>query len=114
MEGNIDIVSRKEKNVVVVSVKGRADAVTAPELEKKLTKLIDSGDCQILLNFRDLEYISSAGLRTILAAAKQLKSKDGQIIFAELQGPVKDVFRISGFGSIFQIFESESEALSKF
>lgn len=114
MEGNIEILSRKDKNISVVSVMGCVDAVTVPELEKRLTKLIDSHDCQILLNFRKLAYISSADLRMILTAAKQTKSKDGQIIFADLQGPVKDVFRISGFGSIFQIFELESEAFSKF
>jgi anti-anti-sigma factor len=107
----MEIATRKEGGATVVSVKGRVDAVTAPEFEKGLSTLMAGGDCTLVLNFSDLEYISSAGLRSILTTAKQLKAKDGKMIFAGLRGPVKDVFKISGFGSIFKIFETEEEAL---
>jgi len=52
-------------------------------------------------------------LRSILAIAKVLKAKGGKMLFAGLKGTVKDVFKISGFGSIFQIFETESDALKQ-
>ena len=107
----MQIATRKEKGAVVVSVNGRIDAVTAPEFEKELTALMVAGDCTMVLNFTGLEYISSAGLRSILSTAKQLKVKNGKLLFAGLQGPVKDVFKISGFGSIFKIYETEAEAL---
>jgi anti-anti-sigma factor len=107
----MEIATRKEGGATVVSVKGRVDAVTAPEFEKGLSALMAGGDCTLVLNFSDLEYISSAGLRSILTTAKQLKAKDGKMIFAGLKGPVKDVFKISGFGSIFKLFETEEEAL---
>ncbi|MCX5825855.1 MAG: STAS domain-containing protein [Deltaproteobacteria bacterium] len=84
---------------------------TAPEFEKGLLALMAGGDSTLVLNFNGLEYISSAGLRSILSTAKQLKAKDGKMLFAGLQGPVKDVFKISGFGSIFKIFDTEEEAL---
>ncbi len=67
----------------------------------------------MIINLSDLEYISSAGLRSILAIAKVLKAKGGKMIFACLKGTVKDVFKISGFGSIFQIYDSEEEALTQ-
>jgi anti-anti-sigma factor len=107
----MEIATRKEGGAMVVSVTGRIDAVTAPEFEKRLSALIAGGDIVLLLNLNDLEYISSAGLRSILSTAKQLKAKEGKLLFSGLKGPVKDVFKISGFGSIFQIFETEEEAL---
>jgi anti-anti-sigma factor len=107
----MEIKTAKEKNTVVVSVKGKIDAVTAPEFEKAISNLIAQGENIFLLNLSGLEYISSAGLRSILAAAKQLKPKGGNILFCGLKGPVKDVFRVSGFGTIFKIFETQEDAL---
>ncbi len=105
--------TRKEKNAVIVSVKGRLDAVTAPEFEKNLSDLILQGEKNFLLNFGGLEYISSAGLRSILATAKKLKEKEGKIFFVGLKGSVEEVFKISGFHSIFKIFDSEEAALKE-
>ncbi len=107
----MEITTRKEKQVIVVSVQGRLDAVTAPELERKLAALIDQGETLFLLNMSGLEYISSAGLRSILATAKKLKEKQGKIVFAGLGGTVQEVFKISGFLSIFTTFDSEEAAL---
>jgi anti-anti-sigma factor len=107
----MEIVTRREGSAAVVSVKGRIDAVTAPEFEKDLSALMTGGDTTLVLSLAGLEYISSAGLRSILTIAKQLKTKNGKLLFAGLQGPVKDVFKISGFGSIFTIFDTEAEAL---
>ena len=109
----MEILAAKEKDTTIVKVKGRIDAVTAPEFEKRLAELMAVGDKIFILNFAGLEYISSAGLRSILATAKQLKAKEGKLLFAELQGSVKDVFKISGFGSLFKIYDSEAEALTQ-
>jgi anti-anti-sigma factor len=109
----MEINTEKGKNCVIVSVKGKVDAVTSPAFEKRLSELIEQGETVLLLNMSALDYISSAGLRSILATAKQLKTKDGKLIFSGLQGPVKDVFKISGFGSIFKIFETAEEALKQ-
>ena len=107
----MEITVRKEGSAAVVSVTGRIDAITAGEFEKGLSELMAGGDCTLVLNFNGLEYISSAGLRSILSTAKQLKAKEGKMLFAGLQGSVKDVFKISGFGSIFKIYDTEEEAL---
>jgi len=101
----------KENNKIVVLVKGKIDAVTAPEFEKVLSDLIAQGEKAFLLNFNELEYISSAGLRSILSTAKQLKPKSGNMLFCGLKGPVKDVFKISGFDTIFKIYNTREEAL---
>ena len=109
----MEINTKKEKNVPVVSIKGRIDAVTAPDFEKNLSELISSGEKTVVVNFSELEYISSAGLRSILATAKKLKTENGKMLFAGLKGPVEEVFKISGFYSIFTIFESEEAALNQ-
>jgi anti-anti-sigma factor len=107
----MEINTKKNQNIVIVSLKGRMDAVTSPDFEKSLSERIAAGESNFLINMDRLEYISSAGLRSILTIAKLLKTKDGKILFAGLQGPVKDVFNISGFGNLFKIFETEEEAL---
>lgn len=110
----MDITSVAERGVTVVLPKGRIDAVTAADFEKELNRLAEEGNRHFLLDLQTLEYISSAGLRSILAFAKGLKEKEGRLVFASPQGPVRDVFRISGFGSIFKICESREEAFREF
>jgi anti-anti-sigma factor len=107
----MEIAKRKEKDVSIVAVSGRIDAITAPDFEKSLDELIAAGDRVILIDLSALGYISSAGLRSILSSAKKLKALTGEILFTGLQGPVEEVFQISGFKSIFKIFPSEAEAL---
>ena len=70
----MDIKSRKENNVTVVTLTGRMDAVTAPVFEKSLSEMIAQGAQVFIVNLSALEYISSAGLRCILATAKKLKN----------------------------------------
>lgn len=109
----MELSTEKEKNCVVVSIRGKIDAVTSPAFEKSLAELIEQGEKNLLLNFNRLEYISSAGLRSILSTAKQLKLKEGKLLFAGLQGPVKDVFKISGFGSIFKLYDTKEDAVKE-
>ena len=109
----MELRARRERNAMVILVKGRMDAVTAPEFENSLSDFISKGENRFLLNFNDLEYISSAGLRSILATSKKLKDKQGKILFTGVRGPVEEVFKISGFQSIFKILDSEEAALKE-
>ena len=102
----------KENSATVVTVKGRMDAITSPSFEKTLNELIAGGETRFVVEMAGLDYISSAGLRGILAAAKVLKGKGGLICFANVGGTVKEVFDISGFGTIFQMHDSVAGALS--
>ncbi len=107
----MEIQTRKVKAAVVVSMEGRMDAVTAPEFDKNMIDLLSKGEKTFIINLGKLDYISSAGLRSILALAKKLKEKEGKIVFAGMKGPVEEVFKISGFSSMFKIFDSEESAL---
>ena len=108
------ITKRKENDVVVVSVQGRLDASSSPEFEKELEQFIDQGEKDFVVDFEELDYISSAGLRSILVLAKKLRVKDGQIFLATLQDTVEAVFDLAGFSKMIPIFESTEEALEKF
>jgi anti-anti-sigma factor len=103
----------KEGNAIVMSLKGRLDAVASSEFETSLFDWISKGENNFLLNFIELEYISSAGLRSILATSKKLKETKGKIFLTGLHGPVEEVFKISGFMSIFRVFASAEAALKE-
>ena len=108
----MEFTSRIENGSSVVSLSGRLDAVTSPVCEQKFRDLVGSGVLGIVVDFGELEYISSAGLRSILAAAKKLKALQGQIKFCNLSGMVKEVFNISGFTSMFSSYATLDEALA--
>ena len=107
----MEVTSRVVNQIVVVSGTGRVDAITAPDLENYLTGLLEQDVKQIIINMCELDYISSAGLRVILAMAKQLKAIQGEILFAGLVGSVKEIFQISGLYTILKICDTEEEAL---
>jgi anti-anti-sigma factor len=109
----MEIKKRKEKTATVVSVKGRLDAVSSPGFEKELAALIAEGERFLVVDFAEVDYISSAGLRSILATTKKLKEKEGKLFLAALKDVVKEVFEISGFASIIPIYESVESALPK-
>lgn len=100
--------------VKVLTFEGRLDTQTSPDAQTQLTQLIEGGDKKILVNFKKLDYINSAGFRVLLVAAKQLRTADGELRICSLSEFVKELFDISGFTTIFKVFGSDSEALEGF
>jgi anti-anti-sigma factor len=96
---------------LIIYVKGRIDAVTAPEFESKLTNWINEGEINLIVDVGGLEYISSAGLRSILGTAKRLKSKSGNFVVSSLRDMVKEAFDISGFSTIIPISDTVESVL---
>ena len=110
----MQITVKSANDVALVAIKGRLDTQTAPDAQAHLSQLMDGGDSKIVVDFAELDYISSAGLRILLVAAKQLKTADGELRICNLNDVVKEVFDISGFSTIFAVFGSETEALDGF
>ncbi len=96
-------------DVVRITLKGRMDAVSSPDFDRALDELMSQGQRQFLLDLSDLEYISSAGLQSLLAAAKRLEQIEGVITLSNLNGAVLEVFQISGFDTLFPILDSRPE-----
>jgi len=107
----MDIGESKEGSVLVLRPEGRLDAQAAPALQSRIIERLETGDHFLLLDLERLEYISSAGLRVILVAAKRLKETGGRIVVCSLAEGVKDVFRISGFDSIVTTTDTRSAGL---
>jgi len=99
-------------NVPVVSVTGRIDATTSRDLEDALNGLIDQDNNQIVVDLQGVEYISSVGLRVMLAALKKVRPKQGDVKLACLQPFVREVFEITGFTKLFSIYPNQGEAIS--
>jgi anti-anti-sigma factor len=108
----MEMMVKSTERAVIISVTGRMDAATAPQFDKRLETLMAEGATRIVIDFHGLEYISSAGLQTILATAKKLEHIAGDILLIRLSGAVKEVFEISGFDTIFQIFDDQEAALA--
>lgn len=108
----MEIKTLTEGGAIILTVTGRLDAVTTPKYEKAVRAMIEENDCHFVADFAGLEYISSAGLRGLLVTAKLLNAKGKQVRFACVGGPIREVFEVSGFDSIFQIDGSIEAALA--
>ncbi len=90
----------KEGGVLILSPSGRLEARSAPEFEKQVVERIAAGETKLLLDLAGVEYLSSAGLRALLVAAKRIREKNGKIAVCSLSPGVEEVFKVSGFDSI--------------
>lgn len=108
---NVDI--QREGNAIVAAVHGRVDTISAPAFEKAVTEALNDQEKLLVFDLSGLEYISSAGLRVIISAAKILKGKDGEVRLAATTASVKKVFQISGLFNMFKNFETRSDALAE-
>lgn len=94
----------------VATLAGRMDAMTTAEFDRWLAEQMTAGTTRCVLDLKGLDYISSAGLRSLLSAAKQLKAKNGLLLISGLTGTVEEVFRMSGFLTILPSFPGIDEA----
>ena len=92
-----------------VSLNGRLDTITAPDLETELDQLVSEAIQLIIFDMTDLEYISSAGLRVIFKATKAMKAKDGRTGILKMQPQIKKVFDIVKALPDVPIFKNDAE-----
>ena len=107
----MEIAESKAGTTLVFGLSGRLDATTSSQLEKVVVERMQAGENRLLFDLSKLQYISSAGIRVLAMALKQITASEGKIALCALQAPVKMVFDISGFNSYFQIASSLDEAL---
>jgi anti-sigma B factor antagonist len=110
----MDIIEEKKGGIDIFKLNGRLDSNTSQGFEQKLFDAISGGSKQMVVDFRDLDYISSAGLRVILKATKALKREEGRILLCSMQDYVKEVFEIAGFDTFLPIVDNMDEALQSF
>ncbi|MBN1349917.1 STAS domain-containing protein, partial [candidate division KSB1 bacterium] len=89
-------------------------AHTAPELENAIQKLVDQERYKIIVNFNDLNYISSAGLGVFMGFIEDIRNHKGDIKLTNMTPKIYRVFDLLGFPSLYEIFEQEMQAITKF
>ena len=106
----------EEKNckVFVLVLSGKLDIEGAKMLVEKMTQILDGGERHIVLDFTDISYINSAGLRGLILVAKQLASSGGKLVLAAVSEPNQNILEISGLTSIFTLRPTRAEALGSF
>ena len=111
----MNVTSRRFANAVVVLAAGRLDQDTCEAFRGDLLKYVEEAAHDggaIVLDLSSLEYVSSAGLRCFMLASRQAKAQHGRIFVAALQPMVAEIFQISHFNLVFQVFPSVREAVS--
>jgi anti-anti-sigma factor len=99
--------------VTVIKVQGRLDVITSPEFEQQCSGLLAQGEKSLVADLSGVAYVSSAGLRSVLATAKKLKAVQGKLAVCSLQPMVEQVFSLSGFASFIPICKTVDEAVAE-
>lgn len=106
----MEIAEKIVGDICIISISGRIDTVTSKDVEAKLDEAIEERKEKIIINLAKVDYISSVGLRVLLAALKKKKHNQGSLPLASLQPFVENIFKITGLDNVFQIFPTEEAA----
>lgn len=112
MEFGLHIDKEMKGQKTILRLRGRIDAATSAILEKEVQENIDKKNYHLLIDFFEVDYLSSAGMRVLLAAAKKIKAQNGILCLFGLNEEVMEIIKMAGFDKILRIFSTEKEALS--
>ena len=111
---SFEVTRKEEGKIIILYIKGYLDAHTAPMLEKELQGLVDEKKYNILVNFNELLYISSAGLGVFMGFIENIRNNKGDIKLSNMNHKIYSVFDLLGFPTLYDILDKEQEALNKF
>jgi anti-sigma B factor antagonist len=106
----MEVGERRQGEILVLTPIGRIDNDTSPGFQARLLAAMGTNATAVLVDMAGVAYISSAGLRTLMVAAKQSKATRKRLAVAELQPVVKEIFEISRFSYVVSIFEASADA----
>jgi len=109
----MEIGEEKAEGALVIAPRGRVDSVSSGELERHLVARLDAGERRVVIDMAGVEYISSAGLRVLLLAAKRLKPPAGALVLCGLGPGVRTVVELAGFMSLFAVEPARAQALAR-
>ncbi len=110
----MELTTKEMKRVSLVTVGGRVDSATAPDFDQALQALIQANRCQIVVDLKDVDYMSSAGLRGLVSALKGAKGCGGDLRLAQPSRRVSEVLELAGLNSIFTCYDDVTEAVGSF
>jgi len=109
----MNLSERTVKDIYIISISGRMDTANAKDIEAKLNEVIDKNSSKIIINLAAVDYISSSGLRVLLAAYKRQGQKNNTLVVVSVQPSIEKIFRITGLDRIFTIYPTEEIAIQK-
>ena len=105
--------TRKENNILIIELKGRLDVHLSLEVEQEVSKLINSGEKNIIFDLKEVEYLSSSGLRIFISALRKLKIVGGVLKLVSMNESVKKIFDIVDLTDLFDIQESVEKGVEQ-
>ena len=108
----VNVSTERIDDVLSADVEGRIDGSNVVQFEEAVRVAIEDSDRAVIMNFENLVYISSAGLRAILLTAKSLQNRDAKLLLCSLSDRIREVFEISGFDKILPIHATKADALA--
>jgi anti-anti-sigma factor len=109
----MEISSERSGAILVVAPKGRVDSTTSDELKREVSDAVAAGERRIVLDFTGVDYISSAGLRILLIAEKELRGVGGALVLCGPTEPVRQVLTLSGFMTLLTVESTRDAALAR-
>jgi len=111
----MEVSSQEFKHCDLIRVKGRVDSSTAPEFSRALEKITYSGRYKIAVDMTDLEYMSSAGFRALLASQRNCKRYNrGEVVLVKVPVRIREALELAGFTELFKTFDDSLEAVGNF
>jgi anti-anti-sigma factor len=108
----VEIGEQRDGNITVLHPVGRIDNETSADFQAKLLGVITPDGAPVLVDFAAVDYISSAGLRALMMGSKQSKAAKGKLAVAALTPVVKEIFDISRFSFVVQVFDTTANAVA--
>jgi len=109
---NMEIDTATHDTVTSVAVKGRVDSTTADKLRDHLTEVIRAGSARLVIDLKEVTYISSAGFRTLLITARSVENAKGKLALCGVGGEIKRLFDIASFTELFTILPNRDDAVA--
>ncbi|RJP31987.1 MAG: anti-sigma factor antagonist [Candidatus Omnitrophota bacterium] len=105
------IEKRTEGDITILQPVGRLDGSGIPEFSASLNRTIQEGAKKLILDFSRMDYMSSAGIRTLIEGNKNMTAKKGLLVFCSVNKDLNELFEVVQLGKIFKIYKSEFDAL---
>lgn len=109
----MEMIEAQYGKVTAVAVKGRVDTTSAPALQERLSALVRSGCSGVIVDFQHVVYISSAGFKALLIAAKQAEGLRCGVALCGIAGEVRRMFDIGAFDQVFTILQTREECIER-
>ena len=111
----MEITVQEFKHCDMITLKGRIDSATAPQLTQALEAANNTGKYKLVVNMKDLEYMSSAGFRALLAAQRNSKRYNrGEVVLASVPDRIREALELAGFTELFKTFDDPLLAVGHF